>query len=73
MDHSYNSCTEQNVGFIGKDAEVFEITWMSDGAIFFCMPLVNIPVMCGDVTPTVVDIHDCTGNMVEGVIRMRNI
>ena len=37
LDHNYNSCTEQNVGLIGKDAEVFGITWMSDGAkIFAC-------------------------------------
>ena len=66
MDHNYNSCTEQNVGLIGKYAEVFGITWIIDGAAIFRMPLANIPVMCGDVPPTVVDIHDCTGHMVEG-------
>ena len=46
---------------------------MSDGETIFHMPLVNVNLMCGDVLLTVVDIHDCTGNMVEGVIRMRNI
>ena len=30
------------------------------------MPLVNLLVMCGDVPPTVVNIHDCTRHMVEG-------
>ena len=39
---------------------------MSDGAKTIHMPLVNILVMCGDVPPTAVDIHDCTGHMVEG-------
>ena len=29
------------------------------------MPLVNVLVMCGDVPPAVVDIHNCTGHMVE--------
>ena len=66
LDHNCNSCTEQNVGLIGKYAEVFGITWMIDGETIFRMPLVNIPVMCGDVPPAVVDIHDCTGHMVEG-------
>ena len=73
MDHNYNSCTEQNVGLIGKDAQVFEITWMSDGATIFRILMLNVLVMCGDVPPTVDDIHDCIGNMVEGVRRMRNI
>ena len=35
LDHNYNSCTEQNVGLIGKDVEFFGITWMSDGTTFF--------------------------------------
>ena len=67
LDHNYNSCTEQNVMLIVKDAEVFEITWMSDGAIILCMLLVNVLVICGDVPPAVVDIHDCNGHMVQGV------
>ena len=46
---------------------------MIDGATIFRIPLVNVLVMCGDVPPTVDDIHDCIGNMVEGVRRMRNI
>ena len=32
LNHNYNSCTKQNVGLIGKYAEVFGIMWMSDGA-----------------------------------------
>ena len=51
LDHNYNSCTEQNVRLIFKDAEVFEITWMGDGAIILCMLLVNVLVICGDVPP----------------------
>ena len=36
------------------------------GRQLFRMPLANILVMCGDVPPTVVNIHECNGNMVEG-------
>ena len=46
--------------------EVFGITWISDGATIFRIPLVNVLVMCSDVPPPVVDIHDYTGHMVEG-------
>ena len=64
MYHNYNSCTEQNVGIIGKDAEFFGVTCISDGATIFRMPLVNLLVMCGDVPPTVVDINYFTRHMV---------
>ena len=74
MDHNYNSCTEQNVGLIGKDSEVFGITWMSDGAKCFCMPLVNVLVVCGDVPLVVVDIFMIVlGTWLREVRRMRNI
>ena len=39
---------------------------MSDGAKISCMPLVNNIVICADVPPTVVDIHDCTDYIVVG-------
>ena len=35
LDHNYSSCTEQNIGIIGKDVEVFRIMWMNDGVKFF--------------------------------------
>ena len=39
---------------------------MSDGATISRMLLVNNLVMCDDVPPTVVDIHDCTDHMDAG-------
>ena len=39
---------------------------MSDGATIVCMLLVIVLVIHGDVPPTIVDIHDCTGQMFEG-------
>ena len=51
---------------MGKDANIFGLSWMSDGATASCMPLVNNLVMCADVPPTVVDIHDFTDNMYTG-------
>ena len=63
---NYISCTDQNLVIIEKDAMIFGITWMSDGATISRMPLVNTLVVCGDVPPTVVDIHDCTDHMAEG-------
>ena len=49
-----------------KDANIFGLSWMSEGATIFCMPLVNNIVMCADVPPKVVDIHDCTYHMAVG-------
>ena len=39
---------------------------MSDGAKIYRLPLVNNLIMCDDVPPTVVDIHDCTCHMAAG-------
>ena len=39
---------------------------MSDGATISCMPLVNNIVICADVPPTVVDIHNCTDHIAVG-------
>ena len=47
---------------------------MSDGATIFCMPLVNVIVMCGDVPPMVVAVFMIVlGTWLMEVRRMRNI
>ena len=66
LDHNYSSCSNQNCIIVGKDADIFGLSWMSDDTTIYCMPLVNNLVMCADVTPTVVDIHDCTDHMAAG-------
>ena len=66
LEHNYKSCSAQNLNLVLKDAHIFGLTWMSDGATIARMPLVNTLVMCSDVPPTVVDIHDCTEHMSVG-------
>ena len=48
---------------MGKDVDIFGLSWMSDGATIYHILLVNILVMCADVPPTVMDIRDCTDHM----------
>ena len=66
MNHNYGSCSNQNRIIVGKDADIFGLSWMSDGATIYCMLLVNNLVMCSDVSPTVVGIHDCMDYMDAG-------
>ena len=65
LDLNNSSCSDQNLVIVGKDSEVFRITWMSGRPTMPCMPLVNILVACGDVPPTVIDIHNYTDHMVD--------
>ena len=64
--HNYGSCSNQNQIHVGKYANIFDLLWMSDGTTISCMPLVNNLLMCADVLPVVVDIHDCTDHMYLG-------
>ena len=66
MDHNYRSFNNQNHIIVGKYADIFGMSWMSDGTKFSRMPLVNNLVMCADVPPTVVYIHDFTDHMAAG-------
>ena len=66
LDHNCRSCSNQNRVLVGKDANIFGLTWMSDSATNSRMLLVNNLVICSDVPPTVVDIHDCTDHMSAG-------
>ena len=66
MDHNYGSCSNQIRIIVGEYADIFGLSWMSDGAKHSRMPLVNNVVMCADVPPTVVDIHDCTDHIAAG-------
>ena len=73
MDHNYRSCSDQNWILVGKYSDIFGLSWMSDGAVFYRMPLINNILMCDYVPPTVVDIHDCMYHMAAGVRRIPNI
>ena len=63
LDHNYGSCSNQNRIIVGKDADIFGLSWMSDGATIYHMPLVNNLVICADVLPAILDIHDCKDHM----------
>ena len=73
MDHNNRICSNQNRIPVGKDADIFGLSWMSGGAKIYHMPLLDNLVMCDDVTPTVVDIHDLADHMAAGVGKMPNI
>ena len=51
---------------MGKDADIFGLSWMSDCATNSRMLLVNNLVIFADVPPTVVGINDCTDHMAAG-------
>ena len=55
--HNYGSCSNQSRILVGKDAYIFDLSWMSYGATISRMPLVNNLLICSDVPPMVVDIH----------------
>ncbi len=43
----------------------FAFGWLGRGATIWCMPLLDTMVMCGDTSPVVVSICDCTIHMFE--------
>ena len=63
---NYKTCFEENKSLILKNADVYGLTWLGDGATIHRMPLLNILTMCGDAPPMVVSIHDCTAHMAAG-------
>ena len=51
---------------MGKDADIFGMSWMMDAAKISRMPLVNNLVICAAIRSTVMNIHDCTYHMAAG-------
>ena len=66
MDHNYGICSDQNRIIVGKGADIFGLSWMSDDTTIYRMTLVKNIVICADVPPTVVDIRDCADHMAAG-------
>ena len=48
---------------MGKDSNIFCLSWMSDGATIYLLPFVNNLVICADVPQIVAGIHDFTDHM----------
>lgn len=63
LDKNYQFYNEQNKSILLKEAKVFGITWMGDGATIKRMALVNVLAMCADVPPIMISIKECTGHM----------
>ncbi len=53
----------KNIAKLLQNAEVFGLGWLGDGATIKQMPLLNIFVLCGIISPTVVSIVNCTSLM----------
>ena len=66
LDINYETCMNANKTMLLKEAPVFGLAWIGDGATIKRMPLVNVLAMCADVPPTVIAINDCTGHMSAG-------
>ena len=66
LNKNYKTYKEQNKTLLLKEARVFGIAWMGDGATIARMPLVNVLAMCAAVPPVVISINDCTGHMSKG-------
>ena len=66
LDLNFNQTKEHNKIAILKDADLFGLAWLGDGATIKIMPLINTLVMCANTPPTVVAIHDCTDHMAAG-------
>ena len=63
---NFNNIKEINKTNLLKEAAVFEVVMMGDGATIHCMPLLNILAMSGTTPPLTIGILDCTTHMALG-------
>ena len=66
LDRNFETCVELNNQELSKEAVLFGLTVLGDGATVKKMPLINILGMAGNTPPTVLAIHDCTAHMADG-------
>ena len=57
---------EINKQEIMKDAPIFGLSWLSDGATISRMPIINTLAMCANIPPTCVAINDCSDHIASG-------
>ena len=63
LDINCKNIQEHNQEILCREADVFGLAWLSDGATIAWMPLINILGLCSDNPPTCVSIKDCSGHM----------
>ena len=66
LDLNFKMTYERNKEELLKEARVFGIAIMGDGATIHRMPLMNVLAMSGTTSPVTVGIVDCTTHMAEG-------
>ena len=69
LELNFKTCLAQNEIALLKDASAFGLTFLGDGATIKRMPLINTLAMCGDSSPMVMSIVDCTDHMAAGGLK----
>ena len=73
LDLNYKNCMALNKETILKEADVFGLAWLSDGATVARMPLINVLAMCANISPITVAITDCSEHISQGGRRMLHL
>ncbi len=60
---NFQAAHKKNAARTWKDAHVFGLYWLGNGATIKQTLLLNMSVMCGNFTPSVMSIFDCTEHM----------
>jgi hypothetical protein len=66
LDINHSNCVEHNKEILCREADMFGLSWLSDGATIARMPLINVLGLCADTPPVCADIKDCSGHMSVG-------
>jgi hypothetical protein len=66
LDINFDNVIENNKQMLEREADIFGICWLSDGATISRMPLINVLGMCADTPPVCVAIEDCSGHVSKG-------
>ena len=66
LDLNFETRYNANKEALLKDAKIFGLAFLGDGATVKRMALMNILAMCADTPPITVSIQDCTKHMQDG-------
>jgi hypothetical protein len=66
LDINHRNIVEHNKEVLRQEADVFGLSWLSDGAAISRSPLINVLGLCADIPPIFVAIKDCSGHMSVG-------
>ena len=66
LDLNFQTVYNSNKESLLKEAAVFGLAFLGDGATIKRMPLINILGMCAGTPPITISIQDCTDHMSEG-------